>query len=302
MTTVFFDSKLGADERRDRIYDGDLFVWTPTANTEALVGHARSLTEDAFGDLDPRTAQHELPVDAFVAILAELKPTFIHHARSKELLQAILVERGCDPDLTYFDVPRLRTACAGDYLTTGIAYAFHPHRDTWYSAPMTQINWWLPVYPVHPDNVMAFHPQHMHQGVRNGSHAYNYAKWVATSRADAAKHVGQDTREQPHAEEPVQTEPDVRVVAAPGSLLAFSGAQLHSTVENTTQETRFSIDFRSIHLGDSVEARGAENVDSNSTGTTMGDYLRVRDLAHVPDEVIEQYEPGHPQPPKLATS
>ena len=73
----------------------------------------------------------------------------------------MLEERGCDPERTYFDVPRLRTSTSNDYLTTGIAFAFHPHRDTWYSAPFSQINWWIPIYPVVADNVMAFHPQYL---------------------------------------------------------------------------------------------------------------------------------------------
>ena len=69
----------------------------------------------------------------------------------------MLRDFGCDPEKTYFDVPRLRTATRGGYLTTGIAYAFHPHRDTWYSAPFNQINWWMPVYDIEPNNAMAFH-------------------------------------------------------------------------------------------------------------------------------------------------
>ena len=99
-------------------------------------------------------------------MLAALKPAFIHHPESKRHLRAILVEHGCDPELTYFDVPRLRTSTSDDYLTTGIAYAFHPHRDTWYSAPMMQLNWWLPIYDVAPDNVVAFHPEYFDQGGR----------------------------------------------------------------------------------------------------------------------------------------
>ena len=44
-----------------------------------------------------------------------------------------------------------------------------------------------------------------------------------------------------------------------------------------------------MHLGD-VEGRvGAPNIDSECTGTTMGDYLRGTDLAHLPDEVIAMY-------------
>ena len=53
-------------------------------------------------------------------------------------------EHGVALDKLYFDVPRLRSAYPSHFLSSGIAYAFHPHRDTWYSAPMCQINWWIP--------------------------------------------------------------------------------------------------------------------------------------------------------------
>ena len=46
------------------------------------------------------------------------------------------------------------------HLTSGISYAFHSDRDTWCSAPFRQPNWWIPIYPVVPENAMAFHPQY----------------------------------------------------------------------------------------------------------------------------------------------
>jgi hypothetical protein len=70
----------------------------------------------------------------------------------------------------------------------------------------------------------------------------------------------------------------------------FSGAQLHSSVPNTSGVTRFSIDFRTVNLDDAIARRGAKNVDSECTGTTMRDYLRVTDLAPLPDEVIRLYD------------
>jgi len=49
-----------------------------------------------------------------------------------------------------------------------------------------------------------------------------------------------------------------------------------------------------VHLGDAVDGRSAPNVDSECTGTTMGDYLRVGDLEHIPAEVVAEYDtPSH---------
>lgn len=52
------------------------------------------MIQDAFGALDPVTAQYHMPVEQYAAVLAELKPKFIHHPRSKEGIQGILKDLG----------------------------------------------------------------------------------------------------------------------------------------------------------------------------------------------------------------
>jgi len=294
MNTLYFDSPISEAARREQLYNGQLFVYSPSSSAMALVTLARELIQAAFGDLDPETAQHYLPVERYAAILADLKPRFIHHPKAKQIIREMLAERGCDLDKTYFDVPRLRTATSHDYLTTGIAYAFHPHRDTWYSAPQCQINWWLPVYDLEPGRAMALHPKYWNHPVRNSSDGYNYAEWNRTSRFNAAQHVKRDTRIQPRALEPLELDPQIRVTTPVGGVLLFSAAQLHSTVPNDTGRTRFSIDFRTIHLDDVLAERGAPNLDSQCTGTTMNDYLRGSDLSHVPEIVVAQFDTPPP--------
>jgi hypothetical protein len=97
---------------------------------------------------------------------------------------------------------------------------------------------------------------------------------------------------QPRAEEPLELDSQIRIVTPVGGILVFSGAHMHSTVGNTTGRTRFSIDFRTVNVDDAWEMRGAPNVDSMCTGTTMNDYLRGTDLAHIPPELVARYEPG----------
>ncbi|SDI66983.1 hypothetical protein [Nonomuraea jiangxiensis] len=290
MTAVFSDSAVTDETRRTLLFQGEVFVYAASPATTELIKFTRELISEAFGDLDPETAQHEMPVEDFAKLLADLKPRFIHHPRCKELLPAVIEERGCDLGQTYFDVPRLRTSTSNDYLVSGISYAFHPHRDCWYSAPFSQVNWWIPVYDVVPENVMAFHPRYFDQPVRNGSAGYDYAEWNRTSRVSAASHVRSDTRVQPRPEEPIELEPQVRVVPEAGGTLMFSGAQLHSTVPNTSGRTRFSIDFRTVHLADVRAHRGAPNVDAECTGTTLRDFVRCNDLAAMPEELALDYE------------
>ena len=290
MNAVFFDAPVNDDSRREQLYKGQLFVYSPCPSSRDLCAFAREMIEDVFGALDPREAQYSLPVEDYAAILTKLKPEFIHHPRSKQLLQGILEELGCDLSKTYFDVPRMRSATHGGYLTSGIAYAFHPHRDTWYSAPACQINWWLPIYEIEPDNALAFHPRYWNEPVRNGSIDYNYDEWIRTSRPTAAQHVKTDTRKQPKPEEPIELDPQIRVITGAGGILLFSGAQMHSTVPNTSGRTRFSIDFRTVHIDDVRAKKGAPNIDSACTGTTLRDYLRGTDLQHIPEDVVIEYD------------
>lgn len=289
MTTIYVNTTMDDDTRRQHVYAGDLFVIQALPSSLALCEFADKLSRDAFSPLNPREAQHHMSVEEYAAKLAELKPLFIHHPESKRLIQGLLREVGCDLEKTYFDVPRMRTSTSDGYLTSGIAYAFHPHRDTWYSAPSCQLNWWLPIYDIEAENTVAFHPRYFDQPVQNGSRDYNYQEWNKTSRKEAAKHIKKDTRQQPRPEEPIELDPQIRFVCPPGTVVLFSGAHMHSSVPNTSGRTRFSIDFRTVHVDDVLQNRGAPNVDSECTGTTLGDYLRGTDLVHIPENVVAQY-------------
>jgi hypothetical protein len=118
------------EDRRRALYQGDLVIFPPSASTLALADFARTLVEEAFAPFDPCHVHEFMAVQQVVEILVPLKPHFIHHPTTKTLLQRVLVDHDCPPDLTYQDVPRLRVAFPQDFLTTGIAYAHHPHRDT----------------------------------------------------------------------------------------------------------------------------------------------------------------------------
>ncbi|HEY0698634.1 MAG TPA: hypothetical protein VGD43_12590, partial [Micromonospora sp.] len=289
MAVVYFDSPMSDDERRRRLFGGDLFVYSPTPHSLALVAFAREMVEEAFAPHFPPDAQHHLSGPDYVDVLAGLKPEFINHPRSAELVRGVLADLGADPEQTYFDVPRLRTMTSG-YLNAGLTLQFQPHRDTWFSAPMSQLNFWIPVYDVAEANVMAFHPAYFGTGVRNSSRNYDYAEWVAYGRTAAAQQVETETRPQPELEQAIELEPDLRVITPPGGVLVFSGAQLHTTVPNTSGRTRFSIDFRVVNRRDVEQRAGAVNVDSECTGTTLGAFRRSTDLSGLPEELIADYD------------
>lgn len=288
--TIFHDSDHDEERRRRNIYRGDIYVFSPRPSSVALCEFARQIVEEAFAPHDPRLAQEKLEVEEFAAILAEMKPHFMHHARVKELIPAILGDFEADLERTYFDVPRMRTVPYGDYLSSGIAYAVPPHRDTWYAGSQAQLNWWLPLYEFGPEDSMVLYPRYMAEPMRNASNRYDHTKWVRKSRVEAAQHIAADTREHPLILDPIDPASELRLICPPGGLLLFSAAQLHSTGVNTSDRTRLSIDFRTFDAVDLQAGLGALNVDCEATGSTLGEYVNAANLSPPPDEVVTSGE------------
>ena len=101
-----------------------------------------------------------MPVEKWVEIFVPVKPAFIHHPRDVLADDRHPRRREVPRDRTYLDVPRLRGVTADGYLTSGVGYAHHPHREhPGYSVLMAQLNWWLPIYEFESESSMAFHPR-----------------------------------------------------------------------------------------------------------------------------------------------
>jgi len=283
VTTLFFEPKPVADETaRKRVFAGGILVQAPTPASLALCRWARQLLAEAFGGADPQKAQFDMPVEKFVGVAGAVKTRFTNHAQTKDLVRALLAERGCDMERTYFDVPRLRVVTHGEYLTAGVGYAYKAHRDTWYASPTAQLNWWVPVYDLESERSLAFYPEYWSKPLRNSSAEFDYGEWCAVGRAQAASQVKTDTRKHPLPQEPVETQAELRVVCETGAVIHFSSSQLHATVPNSSGVTRFSFDFRSLNADDLLEGRGAHNIDAHARGSTLGDFLRASDLAPFP--------------------
>lgn len=290
MNTIYMDSTVSDEVRRQRLYAGQLFVFSPRSSTLALSEFAKSMIQEAFGPVDPLEAQYDMPVEQYVSIVSPLKPKFIHHPETKRLLRELVADFGCDLQETYVDVPRLRMVTSDGYLTAGVGYAHHLHRDTWYSAPLAQLNWWLPIYEFESESSMAFHPVFWDKGVKNGSAEFNYYEWNSEGRKNAAQHIKTDTRKQPKPEEDLAIDPQIRVVCPPGGVVMFSAAHMHSTVPNTSGRTRYSIDFRTVNAVDLRSGHAAPNLDSRPIGTSVRDFVRGSDASPMPEDIVQRYD------------
>src|SRR5262245_42208889 len=113
--SVYFDAQMADDERRERLYAGDIFIFSATEHSRALISLAQAMLESAFAPLDPRYIHEHMTAEEVAAILAKLKPQFIHKPECKKLIPAIMREHGVDLDKLYFDVPRMRSAYPRDF-------------------------------------------------------------------------------------------------------------------------------------------------------------------------------------------
>ena len=279
MVTVYLNRAASDDVRRASIFTGDFYLYSGMPAALALVEHARELVAEAFGDLDPERAQYDVDVEDFVRRVAPLKSEFTNGQRTKHLCQAYATDLGMDPERTYFDIPRLRVIPAHGFLTAGVSYNYKPHRDMWYGHPRQLINHWVPVYPVVAENVMSMFTDYFDRAIKNGSNAYDYDEWVAKHRFAAVEKTTTDDRPHPLPLEEISSQGEIRIAASEGDIFMFSSSHLHASVPNTSGVTRFSYDLRTINVDDVLSERGPRNVDNGSTGTTLGDFLRVADLA-----------------------
>lgn len=289
MNILRFNPKVEDKERRDFLFDGDFIFCSNMQSLKDLVEHAKKFIKETFGAGDPEKAQYSMTVKDFVELISPLKSGFTNDQETKRLIRQVLIEFGCDVEKTYFDVPRIRIVTSDNYLTAGVGYAYKAHRDTWYSSPQAQVNWWLPVFDLTPDNTMSLYPGYWKNPIKNSSKDFNYDEWCKQGRVLATTQTGVDTRKHPLPQEEIDTTTETRFVLSSAEVMLFSASQLHATAPNTSGRTRFSIDFRTIHIDDISQGIGAPNIDNDSTGTTLSDFFRASDLQKISPDIIDSY-------------
>jgi hypothetical protein len=286
MVNIYLNHDIDCYQRRSLIFEGNLLQYGANHSTRKLADHAISMMIKELAPHEPEKAQFSLPVKSFIERVGALKSGFTNDLITKTLVRDILVSFGCDLEETYFDVPRLRVVPHGDYLSSGVSYAYKAHRDIWYSSPRAQLNWWMPVYAVTAQRAMSFFPEYWDKPVANSSSEFDYEQWCNVGRQMASSQVKTDTRQHPLPLSPIDCNSELRLAGTKGDVTIFSAAHLHATAPNISGETRFSIDFRTINKSDIQNKRGGPVIDSLSRGTTLGDFLRASDFTRLEFEAL----------------
>jgi hypothetical protein len=273
-----------SEELRRTLYAGHLVILTRLQALREFVEYTRQELAELFEPHDPEHVHEHIEPAEMAKILSVWKPRYIHSEKSKKLVRAVIEEAGFPAEETHYDLPKPRTSFPIGHLNTGVAFAFPWHRDTWYSAPAQQINWWLPIFPVRDDNAMNFDLASFDRAVPNTSDGFDYYQNNA-GRMTTATGVTREVQARPGAvdHKPAQ---ELVILPAPGEVLLFSGNQLHASTPNTSGRARFSVDFRIVSVPDLLAGRGAQLVDAYCTGTSIRDFVNVADESRFDEDTV----------------
>jgi hypothetical protein len=281
---IVIDPDVPGDELRQCLYAGNLVILTRLQALRDFVEYTREELAKLFQPHDPEHVHEHIDPPEMAKILGAWKPRFIHSERSRKLVRSVIAEAGFPAAGTHYDLPKPRTSFPAGHLTTGVAFAFPWHRDVWYSAPAQQVNWWLPIFPVRNDNAMSFDLASFGQAVPNSSDTFDYYRNNAARRSTATQ-VTREVQARPGAlnHKPGQ---ELIILPAPGEVLLFSGAQLHASIPNTSGRARYSVDFRTVDVGDLMAGRGAPLADVRCTGTAIRDFINVGDESSFDEQTV----------------
>lgn len=262
---------------RRSIYEGAVVRLAPTSASRELVAAVLAAIEAELGDDGPiRLAQFRLDAATFFERVGRLRKAIYTGPRFQQLLRAVIASCGFNAARTAFDPIRLRTVASGGHANPLAAPVYLAHRDTWYAHSQALITWWVPLHDLAAAETFEFCPDDFARAVANDSERFDHDAWTA---AGPDLKIGwQNRQDGARAAYPglIGAPPPGRRVGfscRAGEILLFAGAQFHQTLPQASGQTRFSLDFRTVHLDDHAQGLGAPNVDNRSTGSALRDYV-----------------------------
>ena len=236
----------------EALFEGALVVFDGLRPVTRLVDRGRAILTRVFETEEPSVRECHLSAPSFRRLAMRAREVVARDATVARHWWDTLTVIGYRPDATWLDRIRLRTVPSRGDIDHPRLQTLPPHRDTWGSGIMAQINWWLPLYPLAESRTMLLWPDAFRHPVANNSDEWSFEASKNGSREDYPLLPVAHTR---------PTQPGVPVLIEPGQLLGFSAAHLHAGASDASGRTRFGVDTRSVWEPDRSSSRGAPNVD-----------------------------------------
>jgi hypothetical protein len=262
---------------RQALYRGSIFHLPRTASSQRLVAAALEELRTEFADIGPpREAQFKISDEEMFRRAGRLRKKLYTGPEFQSSVREILAECTFDPREIAFDPIRLRVVTHRGFENEKAAPIYVAHRDTWYANPQGQVTWWIPLHDVTQEETFVFFPDFFERPVPNNSELFDYDAWTRDGPSLRIGWQNPDagtTALYPGFHDAAQAARKLAISCQAGDIVLFCGAHLHQTVKNTTGCTRFSVDFRTVHLGDHAQGIGAPNVDNRSTGSAVREWI-----------------------------
>ena len=258
MTEVFEEfGRLDEAERAARLFAGGLVIFRQRVEAFDLLETAQAMIAEAFAPHDPLSAHEAWGEREFGARAEALAAAYEKDPEIARRFAALLEALGVDPATTGWDRLRLRIQPPEGSYRSRRVQTLAPHRDSWGSGILAQVNWWAPIHPISAQRTMALYPDYFERALANASARWDFDELRRRLRA------GDDSYPLvPELLEPVDEKGAWPVLIAPGDLLCFAAAHLHGSIANETALVRYSTEVRTVGKDDLAAGRGAPNVDT----------------------------------------
>lgn len=274
---AMFQHMSGSNEQvRRALYEGAIYLLPANAASKEFVGAVLELVCNELGDEYRRA--HEIYDDAgYFSRIGSLRKIIYKSSFFYGHLNRVVESCGFNAKQQAFDPARLRAVASNGHLNPRAAPLYYGHRDTWYANPQSMLTWWIPLHDVNAKETFEFYPEYFDRPVANDSEIFDFDEWIADGEA---RRIGwQNTNTGHTANYPSLKETtvgdSVSVVANKADILIFSAQHLHKTLQNHTNQTRFSLDFRTVEIDDMNNGIEAKNVDNRSTGSAVMKFVRT---------------------------
>jgi hypothetical protein len=256
---------------RRAIYAGSIFHLTSNATSRRLQNLLVAVIKEVLGS-DYRHAQFRLEPEQHQLLMGKVQTLLYSVPEFSEAVKNVMIGMGFEPNENAFHPPRLRAVTDGGHNGPAPYLTYSAHRDTWYANSQSQINWWIPLHDVTQEETFTFFPSYFDQAIANSSGEFSYDDLKERSKTGKL-HGGREVSY------PIVTEAGpirggvLSFSCHAGDIILFSAAHLHETRKHSCGATRFSVDFRTVHLGDDAQGIGAPNTDNRSSGSALKEYI-----------------------------
>jgi len=261
MKTIHLDHSISDKERAKHCFAGDLIIFENIPAMHEMIDYADKILSKALGGIEPIEAQHKYQPEEFLLRTGKAQAFFRNSNDAKAIFFKALTQCGVDLESTFYDYFPMRIVpFDNDYNGAECGILEH-HRDSWGSNIQSQINWWAPIYELSEDRTIGVYPEYWDKPIANDTGSWSHKEYLKKREQVAAERKGA----YPSAPKPISKVDEsgiVKVMLKPGDILCFSSAQLHASVPNTTEVTRFSVEMRTINKHDVEAKREAPNVDN----------------------------------------